>query len=113
MRRGEIYFVDLSPVVGREQAGRRPVVVLSIDAINRVPLVVTVVPGTDGANIPRNYPTNVRISAAESGLPMETVFLCFQARALDHSRFPAQPAGQLSRTRMQDLEDVVRYCLGL
>ncbi|HWG41839.1 MAG TPA: type II toxin-antitoxin system PemK/MazF family toxin [Gemmataceae bacterium] len=113
MHRGEIYFVDLSPVVGREQAGRRPVVIPSIDAINRVPLVVTAVPGTDGANIPRDYPTNVRISAAESGLPMETVFLCFQVRALDHSRFSAQPAGQLSRNRMQEIEDVVRYCLGL
>jgi mRNA interferase MazF len=65
MRRGEIYFVDLNPVVGREQAGRRPVLVLSIDAINRVPLVVTVVPGTDGAHIPRDYPTNIRISAAD------------------------------------------------
>jgi hypothetical protein len=33
MRRGEVYFVDLDPVVGREQGGRRPVVVLSIDAL--------------------------------------------------------------------------------
>ena len=113
MRRGEIYFVDLDPVIGREQAGRRPALVLSIDAINRAPLVVTIVPGTDGANIPRDYPTNIRISAAESGLPSETVFLCFQVRALDHSRFPDQPAGQLSLARMQDVEDVVRYCLGL
>ncbi len=40
VRRGEIYFANLDPVQGREQAGRRPVLVLSIDAINRVPLVV-------------------------------------------------------------------------
>lgn len=113
MRRGEIYFVDLSPVVGREQGGRRPVLVLSIDAINRVPLVVTVVPGTDGANIPRDYPTNIRISSTESGLPMETVFLCFQIRAIDHSRFPKQAAGTLSPARLHDIEDVVRYCMGL
>ncbi len=113
MRRGEIYFVDLSPVIGREQAGRRPVLILSIDAINRVPLVVTVVPGTDGANIPRDYPTNVRIPAAESGLPMETIFLCFQLRSLDHSRFPARAAGRLPLLRLQEIEDVVRYCLGL
>jgi mRNA interferase MazF len=83
------------------------------DAINRAPLVIKVVPGTDGANIPRDYPTNVRVSAAESGLSMETVFLCFQVRALDHSRFPNRPAGKLSGIRMQDIEDVVRYCLGL
>jgi mRNA interferase MazF len=113
MRRGEIYFVNRSPAIGREQTGRRPVLVLSIDAINSAPLVVTVVPGTDGANIPRDYRTNIRIAAADSGLPMETVFLCFQVRALDPSRFPARPSGQLSFARMQDVEDVVRYCLGL
>lgn len=113
MQRGEIYFVDLSPVIGREQAGRRPVLVLSIDTINRAPLVVTVVPGTDGANVPRDYPTNVRIPAAVSGLTIETVFLCFQVRALDHSRFPSHPAGRLSQSHLQNVEDVIRYCLGL
>lgn len=113
MRRGEIYFVDLSPVIGREQAGRRPVLVLSIDAINRAPLVVTIVPGTDGANVPRDYPTTVRIPASVSGLNLETVFLCFQVRALDPSRFPSQPAGRLPPANLQDVEDAVRYCLGL
>ena len=38
LQRGEIYFVNLNPVQGREQAGQRPVLVLSIDAINRLPL---------------------------------------------------------------------------
>ena len=46
IQRGDIDFLDLNPVQGREQAGQRPVVVLSIDAINRLPLVVTVVIGT-------------------------------------------------------------------
>jgi mRNA-degrading endonuclease toxin of MazEF toxin-antitoxin module len=41
IQRGEIYFVNLNPVKGREQAGHRPVLVLSIDAINKLPLVVT------------------------------------------------------------------------
>jgi mRNA interferase MazF len=41
-----------------------------------LPLVVTVVVGTKGANIPRDYPTNVRISPAESGLILETVYKC-------------------------------------
>jgi mRNA interferase MazF len=113
MTRGEIYFVDLDPVVGREQRGRRPVLVFSSDAINRAPLVVTVVPGTDGTKVPRDYRWNVRVPAAESGLPGETVFLCFQARALDHSRFPPHAAGRLSAARLRDVEDVVRYCLGL
>ena len=68
IQRGEIYFVNLNPVAGREQAGHRPVLVLSRDAINRLPLVVTVVVGTKGANISRDYPTNVRVSTEESGL---------------------------------------------
>jgi mRNA interferase MazF len=113
MRCGEIYFVDLNPVIGREQAGRRPVLVLSIDDVNRSPLVVTIVPGTDGANVPRDYPTAVRVPAAECGLPRETVFLCFQIRALDHSRFPAAPVGLLSPAWLNAVETSVRHCLGL
>ncbi len=42
IERGDIYLVDLNPVQGREQAGRRPVLVLSVNAINKLPLVVTV-----------------------------------------------------------------------
>ena len=53
VQRGEIHLVDLNPVQGREQAGRRPVLVLSADAINRLPLVVTVVVGTKGQNVIR------------------------------------------------------------
>src|SRR6266516_6627882 len=96
IQRGQIYFVNLNPVQGREQAGQRPVLILSIDTINRLPLVVTVVVGTKGDNMPRDYPTNVRIAAADSGLPMETVFLCFQIRSLDSRRFPAASAGQVT-----------------
>ncbi|MBU4225119.1 MAG: type II toxin-antitoxin system PemK/MazF family toxin [Chloroflexi bacterium] len=113
IQRGEIYFVNLNPVKGREQAGERPVMVLSIDVINNLPLVVTVVVGTKGTNISRDYPTNVRIPAAESGLPMETVFLCFQIRSLDPARFPEKPAGQVSGELLEKIENAVRYCLGL
>jgi mRNA interferase MazF len=84
--RGQIYFALPDPIRGREQAGRRPVLVVSSDAINRLPLVITVVVGTDAANISRDYPVNVRVAAAESSLPYDTVFLCFQVRSLDPSR---------------------------
>lgn len=77
IRRGQIYFVNLNPVQGREQSGQRPVLVISADAMNRLPLVVTVVVGTKGENVPRDYPTNVRVPAADSGLPMETVLDSF------------------------------------
>ena len=113
VRRGEIYFVDLNPVQGREQAGKRPVLVLSVDSINKLPLVVTVIVGTKGSNIPRDFPTNVRLSSKESGLPMETVFMCFQIRSLDPKRFPSEPAGRASEEALARIERTVRSCLGL
>lgn len=113
VKRGEIYFVNLNPVQGREQAGKRPVLVLSIDTINQLPLVVTVVVGMKGENISRDYPTNVRVTTAESGLPLETVFLCFQIRSLDAARFTSKPAGTLTKKKMSKVETAVRYCLGL
>lgn len=113
IKRGEIYFVNLNPVQGREQAGKRPVLVFSIDAINAAPLVVTVVVGTKGENVKRDYPTNVRVSPLESGLPIETVFLCFQMRSLDPQRFPTQAEGKISDAKLREIEQTVRHCLGL
>jgi mRNA interferase MazF len=113
IERGQIYFVNLNPVQGREQAGIRPVLVLSIDAINQLPLVVTVIVGTKGTNIKRDYPTNIRVLPSDSGLPIETVFLCFQIRSLDPNRFPTDPSGKLSDSKMLEVETAVRYCLGL
>lgn len=113
IERGQIYFVNLNPVQGREQAGERPILVLSVNEINRLPLVITVVIGTKGANIRRDYLTNVRVSPDESGLPMETVFLCFQIRSLDPKRFSSEPSGQLSEAKMLQVEAAARYCLGL
>ena len=117
--RGQIYFVNLDPSRGREQAGRRPVLVVSADAINRQPLVVTVVVGTKSSNVPRNYPTNVRVTARESGLPHDTLFLCFQVRSLDPSRFlepKAQqhnPVGIMPPSRMTEVDQALRLVLGL
>lgn len=113
IQRGDIYFVNLSPVQGREQAGQRPVLVLSINEINRLPLVITVVVDTKGANVQRDYPANVRVASTDSGLLMETVFLCFQIRSLDFHRFPATPAGKVAGHVLKQIEDAVRYCLGL
>lgn len=112
--RGDIYLVNLDPVQGREQRGHRPVLVVSSNAINRQPLVVTVVVGTSGSNVARDYPTNVRIPAVESGLPKETVFLCFQLRSLDPDRFAlAQFAGRLSPVRMEQVATALKLTLDL
>ncbi len=102
IQRGEVYCVNLNPVL-----------VLSIDAINRLRLVVTVVVGTKGSTLPRDYPTNVRVPPAECGLPVETVFLGSQVRSLDPARFPAQPAGRISPGYLRQIEGAVRYCFSV
>lgn len=113
IKRGQIYFAALDPVRGREQSGKRPVLVVSNDAINSQPLVVTVVVGTDATRVEREYPVNVRVSAAESGLPKDTVFLCFQIRALDPARFTGPPVGSLSTSRMFQVDSSLRRVLDL
>ena len=111
--RGDIYFVELSPTRGREQKGRRPVLVVSSDAVNRQPLVVTVVVGTGGANVREDYPVNVRASAAETGLPEDTVFLCFQIRALDPGRLGDARAGVMPPAKMAEVDRALRLVLDL
>ncbi|MCG3194988.1 MAG: Endoribonuclease MazF [Thermoanaerobaculia bacterium] len=119
IERGDIFFVDLDPALGREQRGRRPVLIVSSDALNSQPLVVVVVAGTDAANVPRDYPTNLRVTAAESGLPRDTVFLCFQVRALDSCRFstsagvPLARAGRLPGSRLPELERALKLVFDL
>lgn len=97
----------------------RPVLVVSSAAINHQPLVVTVVVGTASENVPRDYPTNIRVTAVESGLPLDTVFRCFQIRSLDPGRF-LDPAtgrprllGQLSDDRMREVDEALRLVLDL
>ena len=113
IERGQIYFVDLDPTFGREQSGLRPVLVVSSNRINRLPLVVTVVVGTKGTNLPKDFRTNVRVEAIDSGLPLETVFICFQLRSLDASRFPEKPVGQVSEEILEKIDETIRFCLEL
>ena len=117
IRRGDIYFVNLNPAKGREQRGRRPVLVVSVDAINSQPLVVTIVVGTAARNVPRDYPVNVRYTAGVTGLPEDTVFLCFQIRSLDPARFldldgVARPAGVVPKNHMGATDQALRNALG-
>ena len=117
IKRGGIYSVNLNPIEGREQAGRRPVLVISSNAINKQPLVVSVVVGTDAQNVPRNYPTNVRVSSDETGLLKDTVFLCFQIRSLDPKRFynpkteKPQLIGTMPPHRMKEIAEAIKLVL--
>jgi mRNA interferase MazF len=119
IRRGEIYFASLDPAEGREQSGYRPVLVVSSDAINRQPLVVAVVAGIDAASVARDYPTNVRVTARETGLPKDTVFLCFQIHSLDQARL-GNPAAKSPRAtasmppaRMAEVDEALKMVLNL
>src|SRR5437667_393862 len=67
MRRGEIYYAELGPTVGREINKRRPVLVVSCDANNRAASTITVLPIT--SNVSRIYPFEVALPPTDSGLP--------------------------------------------
>jgi mRNA interferase MazF len=113
--RNEVYFVELGPTRGRElDLKRRPVVVVSIDAINRRPLVVAVVPGSTCRAGRRLFSNQVLVSpTATNGLANPTLFECIQVKALDHSRFDQGCAGVLSDEDMTQIEKALRACLGL
>ncbi len=120
VRRGEIYRADLYGARGREQKGRRrPVLIVSADEVNARPLVVTVVVGTTARGRLRHYVTNVFAAAEETGLPNDTVFLCFQIRGVDVSRFEVDkagapaPAGVMPPARMAEVDAALRLVLDL
>lgn len=87
MIRGEVYDVDLDPTSGSEQAGIRPVVLVSRDAINAASPVVLGVPCTTYRPRRRLYPSDVLLHAGDGGLTADSVALCAQVRALDKRRF--------------------------
>ncbi len=81
MKRGEIWLVGLDPSQGHEQKGRRPVLVVSPEAFNRVTKVPVVVPITSGGNFARMAGFAVPLTAA--GTKTTGVVRCDQPRALD------------------------------
>jgi len=119
IQRVGIYLVNLNPIKGREQAGSRPVLVISNDTINRQPLVVSVVVGTDARKVPTDYPTNVRVSSEETGRPKDTVFLCFQIRSLDPKTFydpkTREPSliGTMPPHRMEEVVEALKLVLDI
>ncbi len=79
IRQGDIYFIDFGPVRNREPAFDHPMAVVSVNQINALAeagtiVLVTVVPGMSGKNVSRDYPTQVPVPPAHSGLTNETVF---------------------------------------
>ena len=108
--RGEIWWVDLSPVRGREQAGRRPALVISVDAFNRGPRgLVWVLPLTR-TKLP--YPFHVEVLPAESGLGESSYIMCEQLRAISIDRLlGAAPVGRVGPATLARVEQLLHTLL--
>jgi len=81
MKRGEIWLVGLDPTQGHEQKGRRPVLIVSPEAFNRVTKVPLVLPITSGGNFART--AGFAVPLADAGTKTTGIVRCDQPRALD------------------------------
>ena len=114
MRRGEVYWADLAPRSGAEQAGRRPVVVVSHDGFNEVPTwrsIIVVPVSTSHAQAGRG-PTAVLLVRGAAGLPAQSVALCHQVTTLDRAKL-ADRLGVLPPDAMSEVEAGLRAALDL
>ncbi len=112
MRRGDVYDARLSPTEGSEQAGVRPVIIVSRNAINRYSPVIVVVPVTKAANVKRDYPSNVRLAQGDGGLTVDSVALGGQVRAVAKSRL-LHYLGHLSMEAMRQVNEALLITLDL
>lgn len=112
IRRGQVWEARLNPTEGSEQAGTRPVLVISRDAINASSPVIIVVPVTDQANKRRLYPSHVPIPAGEGGLTMDSVALCEQVRAIACSRL-IRLWGEVETETMAAVRRALMIAMGL
>ena len=110
--RGDVFKAKLDPTEGSEQAGQRPVAVVSRDAINANSPVVVVVPATDAKNKKRTYPSHVIVPAGTAGLTLESVFICEQVRAISKSRLVSH-LGRLDRATMTRVDAALKITLDL
>jgi mRNA interferase MazF len=105
-------MANLDPVEGSEQAGTRPVVVVSRDALNQFTPICVVCPLTDAANKKKVFPSHVGLSAASTGLKLDSIVLTEQVRAISKTRLRRQ-VGSLDRRTMQQIEAALKVTLDL
>ena len=111
MRRGEIYFADLSSVIGAETGRRRPVLVVSNEANNQAANIVTVLLIT--SNVSRIYPFEIALSSRDSGLPKASKALAQQIRTISKERILGRALGSLNAILMRKAADAMRLHLDL
>lgn len=108
--RGEVWLANLDPTRGHEQAGCRPVLVVTDDRFNRGPArLVVVLPMTSSL---RQIATRVRLSPPEGGLKVETDILCDSIRSIAKERFVVR-WGTVSPATLEEVADRLRILLKL
>lgn len=115
MQRGDIYLIDLEPVIGSEANKRRPAVIVSNDGANLTAArlgrgVVTVVPVT--SSVERVYPFQVRIPASHSGLEIDSKAQAEQVRSVSVQRVRTK-LGALTGPLLAELDEALRLHLSL
>ena len=111
IRRGDIYYADLNPVIGSEQGGRRPVLIISNDTGNRHSPTVIAAAITSQIGKAR-LPTHIELEAQNYGLTRNSVILLEQIRTIDKSRL-REKMGRLDAPTMNRVDDAIAVSFGL
>ncbi|MBR5089062.1 MAG: type II toxin-antitoxin system PemK/MazF family toxin [Ruminiclostridium sp.] len=111
IRRGEIYYADLSPVVGSEQGGIRPVLIVQNDIGNKhSPTVIAA--AITSQREKTKLPTHISLDAVNCGLAKDSVVLLEQVRTLDKKRLKER-MGELDSKDMQRVDGALSVSFGL
>lgn len=111
IKRGQIYYADLSPVIGSEQGGMRPVLIIQNDIGNRYsPTVIAAI--VTSRKTKANIPTHCWLNKGEGGLVCESMVELEQVRTIDKARLK-QLMGQLSNERMVEVDKCLKISLEL
>ena len=111
VKRGEIYYADLSPVVGSEQGGVRPVLIVQNDVGNKYSPTVIAAAITSQHDKSR-LPTHIEVNAGSCGLARDSVVLLEQVRTIDKKRL-REHMGHLDDTMMDKVDDAIAVSFGL
>lgn len=111
IKRGELYFADLSPVVGSEQGGIRPVLVVQNDIGNKYSPTVIAAAITSKLNKAK-LPTHIELSSKEYGLEKDSVVLLEQIRTIDKTRLK-EKIGELTDFKMSQVNKAMMISLGV
>ncbi len=110
IKRGELYYADLSPVVGSEQGGIRPVLIVQNDIGNKYS--PTIIAAAITSKLTKaNLPTHIELSALEFGLQKDSVILLEQIRTIDKRRLKER-IGLLPNGLMKKVEKALQISLG-